>query len=101
MFAKFLVGCLTLAALLIVGGTYVVKSETQMRSRGNFLQKSLRRATGHVDNVGCRMAADAETFRRRVITLPMVTTVERRICRLRGRRRWCLPADDTEDRDEP
>ena len=39
MFSKFLIGCLLLAGLLIVGGTYVVKSETQLRARGNYLQK--------------------------------------------------------------
>jgi hypothetical protein len=52
MFAKFLTGCLLLAALLIIGGTYVLQSETQMRSRGNFLQKSVRRLAGYVDSVG-------------------------------------------------
>ena len=28
MFVKFLIGCLSLAAMLIVGGTYVVKDAT-------------------------------------------------------------------------
>jgi hypothetical protein len=37
MFLKFLVACLTLAGLLIIGGTMVVQSETTFRSRGNFL----------------------------------------------------------------
>src|SRR5262249_34022717 len=52
MFVKFLVGCLALAALLIVGGTYVVKNETQLRNRGNYLQKSARRLAGYVERVG-------------------------------------------------
>src|SRR5206468_676814 len=43
MFLKFLVGCLVLAGLLIVGGTYVVKAETRFKSRGNYLQKQARR----------------------------------------------------------
>ena len=37
LFAKFFVGCLLLAGLLIIGGTYVIKDETRLRSRGNFL----------------------------------------------------------------
>jgi methyl-accepting chemotaxis protein len=60
MFAKFLVGCLTLAALLIIGGTYVLQSETQMRSRGNYLQKSSRRLAGYVDRVGQGMTGTLE-----------------------------------------
>src|SRR5262245_31138296 len=52
LFLKFLIGCLALAALLIVGGSYVVKNETQLRSRGNYLQKSARRLAGYVERVG-------------------------------------------------
>src|SRR6185436_3202632 len=60
MFAKFLIGCLSLAAMLIVGGTYVVKKETQLRSRGNYLQKSARRLTGYVERVGQGMTGTLE-----------------------------------------
>ncbi|HEX2689605.1 MAG TPA: HAMP domain-containing methyl-accepting chemotaxis protein [Kofleriaceae bacterium] len=52
MFFKFLLGCLTLAALLIVGGTFVVKNETRLKSRGNYLQKQDRRLEGYTDRVG-------------------------------------------------
>jgi methyl-accepting chemotaxis protein len=57
MFFKFLVGCLTLAALLIIGGTYVVRNETRLRSRGNYLQKQDRRLDGYTDRVGRDMTA--------------------------------------------
>src|SRR5689334_11194415 len=60
MFAKFLIGCLSLAAMLIVGGTYVVKKETQLRSRGNYLQKSARRLAGYVERVGQGMTGTLE-----------------------------------------
>jgi methyl-accepting chemotaxis protein len=60
MFAKFLIGCLSLAAFLIIGGTYVVKSETQLRSRGSFLQKSVRRLAGYVERVGQGMTGTLE-----------------------------------------
>src|SRR5262245_47241988 len=52
MFFKFLVGCLTLAALLIIGGTVVVKNETRLRSRGNYLQRQDRRLEGYLERVG-------------------------------------------------
>lgn len=52
MFVKFLVGCLALAALLIVGGTIVVKDQTKLKSRGNFLQKQVRRLNGFIDTIG-------------------------------------------------
>jgi methyl-accepting chemotaxis protein len=52
MFFKFLIGCLTLAALLIVGGSFVVKNETRLRSRGNFLQRQDRRLEGYMERVG-------------------------------------------------
>jgi methyl-accepting chemotaxis protein len=60
MFFKFLVGCLTLAGLLIVGGTFVVKNETRFRSRGNYLQKQDRRLEGYLDRVGRDMTATLE-----------------------------------------
>ena len=60
MFFKFLVGCLVLAALLIVGGTYVVKSETRFKSRGNYLQKQARRLQGYIDRTGRGMTGTIE-----------------------------------------
>ncbi|HEY0985407.1 MAG TPA: hypothetical protein VGD80_00095, partial [Kofleriaceae bacterium] len=57
MFFKFLIGCLTLAALLIVGGSFVVKNETRLRSRGNFLQRQDRRLEGYIERVGRDMTA--------------------------------------------
>jgi methyl-accepting chemotaxis protein len=60
MFFKLLVGCLTLAALLIIGGTYVVKNETRLRSRGNYLAKARRRLDGYVERVGRGMTGTVE-----------------------------------------
>jgi methyl-accepting chemotaxis protein len=60
MFFKFLVGCLTLAALLIIGGTYVVKNETRLRSRGNYLQKQVRRLHGYMERAGRGMTGAIE-----------------------------------------
>jgi methyl-accepting chemotaxis protein len=60
LFFKFLIGCLTLAALLIVGGTFVVRNETRLRSRGNYLQKQSRRLDGYLQRVGRDMTATVE-----------------------------------------
>jgi methyl-accepting chemotaxis protein len=60
MFFKFLLGCLTLAALLIIGGTYVIKNETRLRSRGNYLAQAVRRLDGYVQRVGQGMTGAAE-----------------------------------------
>jgi methyl-accepting chemotaxis protein len=60
MFWKFLVGCLLLAAFLIIGGTYVIKNETRMRSRGNYLANSMRRLHGYTESVGKAMTGTAE-----------------------------------------
>jgi methyl-accepting chemotaxis protein len=60
MFFKFLVGCLTLAALLIIGGTFVVRNETRLRSRGNYLQKQDRRLDGYLARVGRDMTSTLE-----------------------------------------
>ena len=60
MFFKFLLGCLTLAALLIVGGAVVVKNETRLKSRGNYLQKQDRRLEGYTDRVGRDMTGMLE-----------------------------------------
>jgi methyl-accepting chemotaxis protein len=52
MFLKFLVGCLTLAALLIAGSTYVLKNETRLKSRGNYLARGQRRLDGYIEKAG-------------------------------------------------
>ena len=62
MFLKFLVGCFTLAALLIVGGTLVVKNETRFRNRGNFMAKQLRRYHGYEERVGRGMTGTLEVL---------------------------------------
>jgi methyl-accepting chemotaxis protein len=51
---------LVLAGLLIVGGTYVVKSETRLKSRGNYLQKQARRLQGYMDRAGRGMTGTIE-----------------------------------------
>ncbi|MFO0588026.1 MAG: methyl-accepting chemotaxis protein [Polyangiaceae bacterium] len=52
MFVKFLIGCLTLATLLIVGGAVVANRAAVRPSQGNFLQKHLRRFIGYQDRAG-------------------------------------------------
>ncbi len=60
MFVKFLVGCLALAAFLIIGSTYVFEQETQLRARGNFLAKAVRRLSGYTERVGRGMTGQLE-----------------------------------------
>jgi methyl-accepting chemotaxis protein len=60
LFVKFLVGCLTLAAVLIIGGTYVVKNETRFKSRGNYLAKGTRRLNGYIERLGRGMTGTVE-----------------------------------------
>jgi len=60
MFAKFLVGCLALAAFLIIGSTYVFQNETRLRARGNYLAKSSRRLAGYMERVGRGMTGQLE-----------------------------------------
>ena len=60
MFVKFLVGCLTLAALLIGGGTFVFRKETQRPAQGNFLAKHLRRYQGYEERSGRGMTGALE-----------------------------------------
>lgn len=60
MFFKFLVGCLTLAALLIAGGILIVRSETKMASRGKYLEKHFDRYTESLDDVGRTLSAVAD-----------------------------------------
>ena len=60
MFVKFLFGCLTLAALLIAGGTFVVKKQTRTAGQGNFLAQHLRRYQGYEERVGRGMTGALE-----------------------------------------
>ncbi len=60
MFVKFLVGCLSLATLLIVGGTLVVRAQTRLKSRGNYLQKQVRRLNGFIETIGSAMTGTLE-----------------------------------------
>jgi methyl-accepting chemotaxis protein len=60
MLVKFLIGCFTLAVLLIVGGTFVVKNETRLRNRGNYLGKHLRRYLGYEERIGRGMTGALE-----------------------------------------
>jgi len=52
MFWKFLAGCLLLAGLLLLGGYLVVRSETRMKSRGNYLEKHFKRYLNYQDGLG-------------------------------------------------
>ncbi|MCW5806324.1 MAG: HAMP domain-containing protein [Deltaproteobacteria bacterium] len=60
MFIKFLIGCLTLAAIMIIGGVWVVKNETRLKNRGNYLQKAQRRLDGYIERIGRGMTGTAE-----------------------------------------
>ncbi len=67
MFLKFWVGCSTLATLLIIGGLLVVRSETKMKSRGDYLAKHFKRYEQYqeglgqaVSSVAAMMATDGE-----------------------------------------
>ncbi|HEY8144661.1 MAG TPA: hypothetical protein VIG06_18410, partial [Kofleriaceae bacterium] len=52
MFLKFWVGCSILAALLIVGGVLVVRSETRQRTRTYYLEKHLKRFQEYQQSIG-------------------------------------------------
>src|SRR5690348_6414763 len=60
MFFKFLVGCLTLAGILIVGSTLFFQSETRLRNRGDWMRKHLRRYHGYQERVGNGMTGTLE-----------------------------------------
>lgn len=61
MFVKFLFGCFTLAALLIIGGTFLFQ-EKKPTSQGNFLAKHLRRYQGYEERVGRGMTGVLEVL---------------------------------------
>ncbi len=60
MFLKFLFACLSLAALLIVGGILLVKEKSQFQNRGQFMVKHLRRYQFYQDRVGRGLTGIAE-----------------------------------------
>jgi len=60
LFLKFLIGNLLLAALLITGGYFVVKSETRMRSRGHYLDEHFKRFQSYVEGLGKALEGTAQ-----------------------------------------
>ncbi|MBA3392113.1 MAG: methyl-accepting chemotaxis protein [Deltaproteobacteria bacterium] len=60
MFLKFLFACLSLAALLIVGGIFMVKEKSQFQNRGKFMVKHLRRYQFYQERVGRGLTGNAE-----------------------------------------
>ncbi len=80
MFWKFLVGCLTLAFLLILGGYFVVRSETRMKSRGYYLEKHFKRYLNYQAGLGRAVASAADreaadpTLRRALAEPPVSAT---------------------------
>ncbi len=52
MFVKFWVGCSALASLLILGGFLVVRAETKMKSRGDYLAKHFKRYDQYQQGLG-------------------------------------------------
>src|SRR5687767_7379192 len=60
MFLKFLAGCLSLAAILIIGFTLVVRSETKMESRGNYLEKHFKRYLEYQAGLGQAVSSVAD-----------------------------------------
>jgi methyl-accepting chemotaxis protein len=52
MFFKFFVGCQVLASILILGGTWLVHSETRMQRRGNYLRKHFQRFLEYQEGLG-------------------------------------------------
>jgi methyl-accepting chemotaxis protein len=62
MFLKFWVGCAALAGLLIAGGVLVVRSETRMKSRGNYLEKHFKRYQEYQEGVGRAVSSVADAL---------------------------------------
>ena len=60
LFLKFLFSCLVLTALLVFGGTWLVRSKSQFQNRGNFLLKQLKRYEFYQERVGRAMTGTAE-----------------------------------------
>lgn len=62
MFLKFWIGCATLAGLLIAGGVLVVRSETKMKSRGDYLKKHFERYLEYQRGLGKAAASLADVL---------------------------------------
>ena len=60
LYLKFLFSCLLLCALLIVGGTWLVRSKSQFQNRGNFLLKQFKRYEFYQERVGRAMTGIVE-----------------------------------------
>ena len=60
MFLKFWVGCSVLAALLIIGGVLVVRSETRQRSRTYYLEKHFKRYQEYQAGLGRSVSSVAD-----------------------------------------
>ena len=60
LFLKFLFSCLVLTALLIIGGTWLVRSKSQFQNRGNFLVKQLKRYDFYQERVGRALTGTVE-----------------------------------------
>ncbi len=60
MFLKFWVGCSILAALLIVGGVLVVRSETRQRTRTYYLEKHFKRFLEYQQSIGRAISSVGE-----------------------------------------
>lgn len=70
MFLKFWLGCSILAALLIIGAYLVVRAETKMKSRGDYLAKHFKRYEQYqaglgqaVSSVANVLASDSDLIR--------------------------------------
>ncbi|HUS63491.1 MAG TPA: methyl-accepting chemotaxis protein [Kofleriaceae bacterium] len=62
MFLKFWIGCAVLAGLLIAGGVLVVRSETRMKSRGNYLEKHFKRYLDYQEGLGRAVSSVADVM---------------------------------------
>ncbi len=62
MFLKFWLGCSTLAALLIIGAFLVVRAETKMKSRGDYLAKHFNRYEQYQEGLGQAVSSVAKVL---------------------------------------
>jgi methyl-accepting chemotaxis protein len=60
MFYKFLAGCVALAVLLIAGGAIVVRYQTRMESRGNYMLRHFKRYLAYQEGLGSAAASVAD-----------------------------------------
>ncbi len=69
MFLKFLLACLTLAGLLIVGGAVVVRHRSQLANRGAFLVTPLHRYLSFQEQFGRAQTGTAEILASEITNL--------------------------------